>query len=409
MNNIKSSDVLKIQEAANYLGVKRRWIYRRIWNGDLPASKVGGLYFIRRQDIDALIEKGQTGKQAAVEPHTVGENIKCGYCFRLLESDTLIGEVCRTEDCDRLLCDHCLADGNTYCVSHIPDRDALWGQAFDDYKKGKIHLLVKAPQAKLREVSFLGRIQSRLSQIETLRHPHTDESITITDWENNLEIGDDRTDVMRKMNKVVLEADWLNKNPLNAYLRYDLSVDRKMQGGPISILAHAFSPLEDMIQKGFSINPLQTEDISDYLANLSEKAQQESRIIIAILGATTGWDQLIIDEFQKKQVGASFMHHWLLVYLYDMERQQIFYNHTDARLANYAEIFSPILPTENIDEVVKAIETEFGAYDSLTAIHMQQDYPYSLELICKAFEKMASSGSYTLMELPDLGPAIVRS
>jgi len=55
-----SSDFLKINKAARYLGVTRRWVYRRIWSGDLPASKVGSLYFIRQQDLDALIEQGKS-------------------------------------------------------------------------------------------------------------------------------------------------------------------------------------------------------------------------------------------------------------------------------------------------------------------------------------------------------------
>lgn len=71
--NQKDPELLKIADAARLLGVNRRTIYRRIWNGELPASKVGGLYFIRRTDLEDLLTPKQ--KQATVTPkadETVG-------------------------------------------------------------------------------------------------------------------------------------------------------------------------------------------------------------------------------------------------------------------------------------------------------------------------------------------------
>jgi excisionase family DNA binding protein len=42
--------------AAEYLGVKKRWVKRAVANGKLPYQKRGRLVRIERRDLDALIE-----------------------------------------------------------------------------------------------------------------------------------------------------------------------------------------------------------------------------------------------------------------------------------------------------------------------------------------------------------------
>jgi len=99
----------------------------------------------------------------------------------------------------------------------------------------------------------------------------------------------------------------------------------------------------------------------------------------------------------------------MLVYLYDMETRQIIYNRQDSRLRGFAEIFTPLLPSEEVEEVIAAVEKEMGIYESLTMEHALRAFSYSQSVLKKAFEQMASSGRYALTEVPNLGMAIVRT
>ena len=402
-----NSDFLKIPEAARYLGVTRRWVYRRIWSGDLPASKVGGLYFIQRKDIDALLEQGKLG--GTMKEEVKESLLKCGHCFRLLDSDTLIGDVCQAENCEQLICTQCLAEGSRFCVEHLPDKDQLWEAALEDFRQGKIPLLVKASQARLREVNFIQRFQTRLSSIGTLRHPLTDEMLSVSNWEALLEGGDEQAEVMRLLNKAVLEAEWLAKVPLNAFARYRLPPVKKQRGAPVTVLACTFSPLPEMLQKGFATHSLSADDLTARLLRLGEEAQRAQTMTLALLAATTGWDVPARDLVQGSGAGTAFAHRWMLVYLYDMETRQIIYNRQDSRLRGFAEIFTPLLPSEEVEEVIAAVEKEMGIYESLTMEHALRAFSYSQSVLKKAFEQMASSGRYALTEVPNLGMAIVRT
>ncbi len=162
------SQYLKIDEAARLLGVSRRWVYRRIWSGELPANKVGGLYFIPRQALQAML----SGERTFIEdnqPRVIDSTqIKCGSCYRLLESDAQIGDVCKSEGCDELICSQCQGEGVEYCARHSPTREQKWETALHNHQQGELPLLLKSSTARLRELNFLNRTQMRLESIRSL-------------------------------------------------------------------------------------------------------------------------------------------------------------------------------------------------------------------------------------------------
>ncbi len=55
-----------VPEAAEYLGVVVRTVYRLIDTGDIPAFKVGRVIRMRREDVDAFLESRR------IEPGELG-------------------------------------------------------------------------------------------------------------------------------------------------------------------------------------------------------------------------------------------------------------------------------------------------------------------------------------------------
>ena len=270
----KSTEFLKINEAARYLGVTRRWVYRRIWNGDLPASKVGGFYFIHKQDLEALISKGKTGRLKEEKEKVVPPILKCGYCFRLLELDSQIGDVCEAENCDELICTQCISENIHRCVKHIENHQQLWDRALEEYRQGVRKVLVSDSQARLREIDILQRLQTRLSTISTVRHPLSEQILTVKNWESIREEGDERAEIMKLVNKVVLETEWLTRVPLNAFVRFRLP---ELQNGnqksePLVVLAEVLSRPIPMLQRGFDTEPLGVNELLPHLLQIGTQA-----------------------------------------------------------------------------------------------------------------------------------------
>lgn len=403
-----SSNFLKINEAARYLGVTRRWVYRRISNGDLSASKIGGLYFIRKQDLEALIDQGKTDGSAKEKESA--PMLKCGYCFRLLESDLQIGDVCEAADCEELICTQCRTEGVHFCVRHIESRSELWAQAMQDYRSGKWSVLVRSNQARLREINFIQRLQLRLASINTVRHPLSNEILTVKQWDDFMQEGDQRAELMKLMNKAVLENEWLSQYPLNASIRYYLpdTLDKPRKNLPLVILAQVMSRARSMLQKGYDNQPLGVDELGASLQQIGSQAQKEQQFTLVILASTTGWDENARSLIQGGGGdGSAFSHRWMLVYLTGLETRELIYNRSDSRARDYVDIFNPLLYAEEVEEVAQAVEREMGIYNSLTLQLAVEILPYSAKLIEKAFEHLATSGRYALTEVENLGQAIV--
>ena len=408
-----SSDFLKINEAARYLGVTRRWLYRRIWSGDLSASKIGGLYFIRKQDLETLIDQGKTDASTRNDNEaTSPPRLKCGYCFRLLESDLEIGDVCESGDCEQLICVQCRSENNHFCVNHIESRDEQWSRALQEFRAGQWPLLVRSNQARLREINFIQRLQISLASINTVKHPLSNEILTVKQWDDFMQEGDERAGLMKLMNKAVLENEWLSQYPLNAFIRYHIpgGLEKTKKNRPLVIQAQVLSRSARMLQKGFDTQPLGLDELSPYLQQIGNRAQKDQEFTLAVLASCTGWDEPARRLIQGQDgIGSAFSHRWMLVYLTDLETRELLYNRDDSRARDYVDLFNPLLSGEIIMEVAEAVEREMGVYSSLTLQLAMEIMPYSQKSIEKAFEHLAISGRYVLTEVEGLGQAIVRS
>ncbi len=56
MNSLTLQDeFLRVKDVCELLGLNRRTVYGIIAREELPATKIGGQYFLRRSDLDSLM------------------------------------------------------------------------------------------------------------------------------------------------------------------------------------------------------------------------------------------------------------------------------------------------------------------------------------------------------------------
>ena len=409
------AEYLKIEDAARFLGVSRRWVYRRIWSGELSASKVGGLYFIHKQDLQGLLAQRRTPVIGdTLDTESGSSPIKCGNCFRLIGTDAQFGAVCLATGCEKIICTQCLAEGVHYCIQHAPQPGEKLEQAVDRLQSGEISLLVKDATARLREVNFINRVQARIARVNTLIHPLSREVLTISNWDAYLEQKDERAEVMRVLGKMVLDSQTLARVPLNVLLRYHLPPSKGQKGPPLEIYIQVLSRMEVMLHDSFDTRPLGADDLIPWLIRFSDETQRSQSFRMIVLASTTGWDQAARQVVQGEESskssskGLPFAHRNVLFYLFDLEKNELTYNLRDDRARGYAELFAPMLPSEEVDEAVQAIERELCVYDSLTLQYAARTMPYPEALLKQAFERLVTTGRYVLTEVPELGTAILK-
>ena len=408
----KSSDLLRIAEIANLLGVARRTVYRRIWSGELPASKIGGLYYIRRSELEALLNSGRSGGSSLSnnENKPVEPLMRCGKCLRLIRSYDQIARRCAQEGCDEIMCTTCAAQGIEFCRLHelSPARKLLESQEM--LSSGEISILLKGNAARLREMNFLNRIRTRLAQIDTIIHPESGELLTVHDWESLLELNDQRAEVMRLKGKVVLDATDLAQTPINASLRFCIPAQKRQNGAPLEIEVRVISRLETMVQDGFDTQSMTADELTEQLVALSDQVAGRKEFHLVVIAATTGWDEASRAQIAgTSKSGQAFYHPQMLLYLFDLETGELIFNNKDDRLLRYMELFSPLLAAEEsvgVDEAVEKLMRSRG-HGSLALADALKELPYSERVLRHTFRQMQSSGRYQMVEMPDIGMVIV--
>lgn len=408
------SEYLKIEEAARLLRVSTRTVYRRIWSGELPANKVGGLYYIKRADLESLLAQGRLPSALEeIEAARETELIKCGNCFRLITSDAQVGAACSEEGCEKVLCSACVQSGIVQCLQHQPDPSQLAARMQERLARGE--LLVPANIARLRELNFLNRIHERLARIGSLIHPLTGEVINVPAWDEVVEPSDERAEVMRLLGKVFLDSDTLSQYPLNAALHFHIPQQKRQKGAPVEILVQVLSRIEVMLRDGCDGQPLQLADLSPWIIRLSDEAQRAKVVKLVVLAANTGWAEEARQAISGQETGegkrstaSAFMHRSVLFYLFDLEKGDLIYNFRDERARQYAELFAPALPAEELREVEAAIQKQLVNYDTLSLAYACEILPFPPALLKQAFERLAAGGEYRLVEVPQIGTALIR-
>jgi excisionase family DNA binding protein len=409
----KQSNYMKIDEAARYLGVSRRTVYRWVWDGKLPASKVGGLYFIDPQDLEDLLKKREA-QPASEEKVEAFEQIKCGYCFRLIKNATGISDLCQAGGCDQVICKRCQQQGIHYCAQHTPDREQQLALALEKQKKGEIAFVLKASNARMLEINYLNRIQHRLSEQTSIIHPLSGEVINIKDWKTQMQEADQRKLVMSYLGKVVLDGNTQASLPLNAYLQYRIAGSSKSDQATLDILIQCITHLPAMLQVGFDSEPCSAEDLSTLIQKQIEKVAKRDSFCICVFAATSGWNseaRALIQGVQSDRLASNnqaLMHVKMLFYLFDMQSGELIYNQQDLKARRYAQLFQPGTSDEEIQEAVRAIKNELLGYESLSLSLAKETLPFQEHILEQAFRELANSSGYTIMDITGIGVTIVR-
>jgi len=53
---------MTLKQISDYLQISRHSIYKKVQNGELPASKIGNLWRFNKNKIDAWMEKNESNK-----------------------------------------------------------------------------------------------------------------------------------------------------------------------------------------------------------------------------------------------------------------------------------------------------------------------------------------------------------
>ncbi len=459
------SDFLSLKEAAEYLNVKYKTVYRLVRDGKLPAVKIGGIYRIHRKDLEAYVELQRVAPprvsvsrcavcgrpivsdlsiggycqaeeceepicfacwqwehqrfcpahQAARTPPeeasmpASAEIIRCGTCFRIIPSPDLAGGQCELDGCDAWICTDCWnkPDGH-FCRKHKPSRDAKLLEAQRLLAAGKIPCLVTDLEARKREINFLSRFDYKVRRVGTLLHPATGRALRIQDWDRYHTEGDETERLLELLGVGYLDKELLVRIPINAWSRYTIPPSGRVPG--LVLEARGFSHLDAHVQQGFDTRPATVEDLVARLQVWTEEAEAERGTHVVGLASTTGWDEGARKHIQGQGGKGGFFHEWLMPVLIDLETGEVIYNAWDERLAPLAPLFAPQLHEELVHTTMRRVEAllDDSVTDSLVASEVASRLGVQEDVVHQAFERLAHSKQFVVEDIQGFGKTLMR-
>lgn len=103
----KKKKYLALEDVADMLGVNYQLIYRLVRSGELPAIKLGRIYRVTDEDLDAYLESKKTSAKSGT----------CSFCGESSKSSSSLKNKC--EVCGKPICYDCWARrGVRRCKEH---------------------------------------------------------------------------------------------------------------------------------------------------------------------------------------------------------------------------------------------------------------------------------------------------
>ncbi len=420
---------ISIKEAADYLNVEYKTVYRLVRLGQLPAGRIGGVYRIRRADLDHYFEQQKTTPPSAAPTpadlesgrslpffetappilHDEKQLLRCGRCLKLIASPAAAGGRCETDGCQKLICVDCWreADGHL-CREHSPTAQEKLAEAHRLLADGTIQRLVMGAEARQREMGFINRFDYKISQIASIRNPISGRVVHVSDWGALRSAGDDTGRLLELRGVGYLDKTLRSQLPVNQRSLYDVHEAGESVG--LMLEAVVLSHLEAYVRQGFDTAQATMADILPLLKLRADAAESRRAGYVLGIASPTGWDNDAVAYIQADPKGRSYSHRLLMPCLIDLETGALIYNTLDERLASLAPIFSPQLAGEAAEDLARRLRETLlsGKWGSISASQAAAEFGASEDLVAKAFARLGESGQFSVEQIKGVGLAISR-
>lgn len=408
-------EYLGIQEAAEKFGVDYKTIYRLVRSGRLPAGKLGGMYRIPRDGLEAYFKSqmAQTaGRELGVDRSQESGVKRCGHCYRLITSPSDLAGACGQAGCDEPICSLCWTTGHRHCALHEPsDRERLTA-AQAALARGEIPCLVTAIAARQAETAWISRFDERITSIGSLYHPGTKEVLRIADWMPFHTAEDETLQLMRLLNVGFLDRATQATMPHNEYSRYHIEAGHLGWNRPrhgLVVEARCICHLETHVEQGFDTQPAALDELLMQLADLEVWAKDTSATCIVGLGSPTGWEAAAIGHIAS-EAGRAYRHPLVLPCLVDLSRGEMYFNRADERLGQLSltDLFKLSLESEEVVTTRSLVETALLGKEGMSIEELARQLDKPEALVRRACEELVTGGRFRLVREGTLGTVLMR-
>jgi excisionase family DNA binding protein len=429
------SGYLSLEEAAKRLGVEYKTVYFLVRSGEIPAGRIGRVYRIREEDLEAYFEcqKELVAGQARRPGARAEEGPRCCSCGRAILSELSIGGRC--EATGREICLACWSINKVRrCVPDAPAAQAAEqaGGAGDegepmgqDRGAGRLGVdggtaapaaaapaetveetierlrregraVVVAGEARGIEENFLRSFGRRLEEVEELPDCLTGRAILLRSARVKHEI------------EVLSQGD--SRLPGNRVSRFTLKTGGWGKPAAQLVLECRFlCRPETLAERGYDCEPILASELTAVLNGLSDRAAKAECFHVALLGSPTGWADLAVAAVAGGHGVGAFRDRRAAAALWDLHGDRVILDPADERLWAFWPLVAPAEFADKVIACAAAVRDILLRRNSLSLKDAARTCQADESWVRAAFDQLKRGGEFTTDQLPELGLVISRA
>lgn len=419
-------EFLTIQEVAEWLGVSDKTVSRLVLSGQLPATKVGGLYRLRHADIQEYLEKQKLLLQSRTRPPEgpplqasveragpAAPAVSCARCGRLVKGLAQRGGDCQEPDCRLPLCRTCWSnDYDRYCRQHRRSREQKLEMARLRHARGEIPLAVTAEEARQREFTFIERFEQKIEETPYLTGPLDGVKYPVASWDairlRSRELDEARLARLRLV-QPELSPDLLPQNLGSCYNLPKPRSRTERRGAMLSICASVFSDLEEMAANGFSASLTGRAFLLKILEDRAAANKATDSFTVQGLASPVGWTREAAEMIEGGNGTTSFSSLYIAVCLIDLGAGRLFFNPTDTRLKPFIPLFLGELYYETVQKIAGQVRERLAQSRSIMTLKdVAEKLGVEESTVKEACLLLEKEGGFQMETFPGFGLTISR-
>lgn len=269
---------------------------------------------------------------------------------------------------------------------------------------------VTASTARLFEMDYIGRFDTTMYDIETIRLPDGKFNVPDGYWDGRSERRNDAS----RMTNLLIEHDNgpLQNHPTNPTARYELTESKYLglsKQTQMIIEATVASHLEAHAINGFDAAPADIDDLLSYVNGAVREATDEEVPYLLGIASPTGWTDRVKEHVLEDELSRTRFSRHVSVCLVDLRSGDLIYDSSDPVVADNISLFERAVQTEAVEDCVSMLRSEYVADLGRETVMLEEivdETEFDRHVIKRSFDRLESGGEGEQFYVDEMGLAI---
>jgi hypothetical protein len=270
--------------------------------------------------------------------------------------------------------------------------------------------VVTASTAKLFEMDYIGRFDTKMHEVDTLHLPDKDFEIPDDYWEGRSQRRNRAPHMVQLLEGK--DGERVESYPTNPMARYEVTESRYLglsEQTEMIIGATVYSNLEAHAANGFDSAAADIEDLLSFVNEAVREADRKEVPYLLGIASPTGWTDQLKTKITADEFARTHYSRQVSICLIDLRDGELIYDESDSVAADNISLFERAVGAERVTECVEMIQSEYIDGFGRETIGLEEitaQHGYDGHVVKRAFERLEKDGHAEQFYVDEQGLAL---